>query len=111
MHTCLFYNSLHYFHSAKYLQVLVACDALRDDVLPPLGIRLEDQQVPCLPSRDPVSLQQFCSMFPLLDAVGNDSTQGAPAIWKLEDPAALEQVCPRSFSLPFAGFCWPASAL
>ena len=26
-------------------QVLIACDALRDDVLPPLGIRLEDQQV------------------------------------------------------------------
>ncbi len=57
MHTRLLYHSLRYFHSAKCLQVLVACDALRDDVLPPLGIRLEDQQVPCLPSRVPVSWQ------------------------------------------------------
>ena len=33
-------------HRHHRRQVLIACDSLRDDVLPPLGIRLEDQQVP-----------------------------------------------------------------
>jgi hypothetical protein len=74
MHTRLLYNSFHYLHSAQHGQVLVACDALRDDVLPPLGIRLEDQQVPCLQSRDTVSRRQICLIFPRLDTVANDFT-------------------------------------
>ncbi len=62
--------------------MLIACDALRDDVLPPLGIRLEDQQVPPTPTMERrVAASQH-----------SHTTQGAPAVWKLEDPAALQQV-------------------
>jgi hypothetical protein len=62
-------------------QVLIACDALRDDVLPPLGIRLEDQQVRAKAAQRRVAAAQL-----------SHTTQGAPAVWKLEDPAALQQV-------------------
>ena len=54
--------------------ILAACDALRDDVLPPLGVRLEDAGA---------------SGAAAGSGGGDASAPTTGAIWKLEDPAEL----------------------
>jgi cysteinyl-tRNA synthetase len=56
----------------EFVTVLEACDALRDEVLPPLGVKLED-----------------ALSAPKTSAGAGEAAVSIPATWKLREPAEL----------------------